>query len=185
MNKINKAIDTVTLVTGMFGGYLFNITPPENGLVFISGISFLSGVLLYLIIKGLAHLIPENKMVGYFSLAISVVLAGVFIFAAFQYNTQYNQTVFTYQNELFIGCGDDETSMTDATITEIENNDFTSPADKVMQLSVTFIDHVWKADALEKCKNSLNRNYFIMVALFFAALFVLTHFVLPSEQEVS
>lgn len=174
MKFLRDGINILTLLTGAFGSYLLEIAPPEDGLIFIAGISVLSGLIFYLIIRGISSHIVASKKTRNISLLFSIITLLLFLMCSFSYENDFNSKVFDYADDQLVGCGTNERDMTGETLDDINNGLFQSPEDKLRAISDDYIGEVWKPESLTKCKFRLKLLYFLSVNLFFVCIFTLT-----------
>lgn len=179
MKYVKEGVNMLTLLTGIFGGYLFDIVPPENGFVFIAGLSFLTGLLLYFIVRGVVGTLPKTKVVRIIGAIVGIILTVLFVLFGFKYYDLHEELVFYHGDNQFVGCSIIEGTLTQETEQELESGRFQSPEEKVNVVSTDYIHMVWKQDKLTECRKSLIMSYFLMVTVFFSSVFILTFILLP------
>lgn len=182
MKYIKEGINIVVLLVGAFGGFLTNIAPPEDTLKFISGITLLTGVMIYLVVLGIKKFVQINKKLNLVFATISVVSFLLFLLLAFNYNNIYEEYVFEYGEELYVGCGNKEAALTGPVKQKLESGEETSATEIVTRNAMFRMEDTWIPEEHEKCKSEIKNRYFLSLSLFFASVFILTIIVLEDKK---
>lgn len=164
MNYLTKGLEFVAAVSAAFGGFLFNIAPPdETGVKFAVGISSFLMLLVFLFITALTQRQPkpENRKYWYITAAVAAVL---FIASAFTYRYNFERLTFLFppddEDQIRYVNGTELTQQGEAERNKAPNSNRAELLDK-------FGEHrrqaVWTQTSIDKAHTMLVVNYVVVV----------------------
>ena len=187
MNYLTKGLEFVAAVGAAFGGFLFNIAPPdETGVKFAVGISSFLMLLIFLFIATLTpgEPKPENRKCWYFVAAVATVL---FIASAFVYRYNFERLTLVYppadEGQIRYVNG---TELTPEGKAARDSKPNISRAELLDEFGENRRHAVWTQSSIDRANTTLVVNYVMVVLTITLALLCLIEGILqrtaPAEQ---